>query len=66
MLMTEKDAVKCLPLITSRHWCLKVQAELPQDFYETLTARLVAVKRELAAFELRPVPGVFREPYGDK
>lgn len=65
VLMTEKDAVKCLPFITNRHWCLKVQAELPHEFYETLLARLAAVKRELAAFELRPVPGTLREPAGD-
>lgn len=58
VLMTEKDAVKCLPFITNRHWCLKVQAELPLDFFESLLQRLAAVKRELAAFELRPAPGV--------
>ena len=49
--------VKCLRFITDRHWCLKVQAELPQEFFEAVARRLDAVKRELAAFELRPAPG---------
>ncbi|MEY4642612.1 MAG: Tetraacyldisaccharide 4-kinase, partial [Pseudomonadota bacterium] len=57
VLMTEKDAVKCLNFISERHWCLKVQAELPQEFFETLARRLGEVKRELAAFELQPAPG---------
>jgi tetraacyldisaccharide 4'-kinase len=50
VLMTEKDAVKCLPLVTERHWCLKVQAELPGAFYEAVQHRLVALRdRRFAA-----------------
>jgi len=55
VLMTEKDAVKCLPFVSERHWCLKVQAELPEAFFEALNERLHDAKRALAAFELRPV-----------
>jgi tetraacyldisaccharide 4'-kinase len=61
VLMTEKDAVKCLSFVTERHWCLKVQAELPQEFFESLNRRLAEVKRELAAFELRPVAGALHD-----
>ena len=61
VLMTEKDAVKCLPFISERHWCLKVQAELPEEFFESLHQRLGEVKRVLAAFELRPGPGGYRD-----
>lgn len=56
VLMTEKDAVKCLALVDERHWCLKVQAELPPEFFASLQQRLIEVKRGLAAFELRPGP----------
>lgn len=56
VLMTEKDAVKCLPFVDERHWCLKVQADLPPEFFATLERRLHEAKRELAAFELRPAP----------
>jgi tetraacyldisaccharide 4'-kinase len=51
--MTEKDAVKCLPLIDERHWCLKVQADLPHDFFTTLAGRLHHAKRALATGEPR-------------
>jgi tetraacyldisaccharide 4'-kinase len=44
VIMTEKDAVKCLGLVTERHWCLKVEAELPREFLEDLTQRLVALR----------------------
>ena len=64
VLMTEKDAVKCLAFVAERHWCLKVQADLPQEFFTSLERRLAEVKRELAAFELRPVPGTLRDPSG--
>ena len=32
VLMTEKDAVKCRRFATARHWCVPVQAELPDAF----------------------------------
>ncbi|MDY6982191.1 MAG: tetraacyldisaccharide 4'-kinase [Pseudomonadota bacterium] len=61
VLMTEKDAVKCLNLVDERHWCLKVQAELPPEFFAALEERLHDAKRALAAFELRP-PGYHSHP----
>ena len=32
VLMTEKDAVKCRRFAAARHWCVPVQAELPETF----------------------------------
>ena len=39
VLMTEKDAVKCRRFADWRHWCVPVQAELP----ETFAARLLTL-----------------------
>lgn len=61
VLMTEKDAVKCLQLVDERHWCLKVQAELPREFFAAIDEQLHDAKRALAAFELRP-PGYHMNP----
>ena len=41
IVMTEKDAVKCQPLISTcpvpkRYWCLQVEAELEPQFFEQL------------------------------
>ena len=43
VLMTEKDAVKCRRFAGSRHWCVPVQAELPEAFGARLLSRLGAV-----------------------
>jgi tetraacyldisaccharide 4'-kinase len=45
VVMTEKDAVKCRALLRGRtavdhYWCLSVQAQLDEAFYEALSARL--------------------------
>lgn len=40
VIMTEKDAVKCLSFADQRHWCLPVQAELGADFQEVLLKKL--------------------------
>lgn len=42
VLMTEKDAVKCLAFATPRFWCLPVRAELPPSFFDTVAAALRA------------------------
>lgn len=43
VIMTEKDAVKCLGFAQAGHWFLEVQARLPDTFLEALAARLHAL-----------------------
>ena len=43
VLMTEKDAVKCRRFADSRHWCIPVQAVLPEVFGAQLLLLLGAV-----------------------
>jgi len=40
VLMTEKDAVKCRQWADERHWYMRVDAQLPANFYTLLQARL--------------------------
>ncbi len=40
VLMTEKDAIKCMDFGMPGLWCVPVRAELPQAFLEQLMARL--------------------------
>ncbi|MDH5824354.1 tetraacyldisaccharide 4'-kinase [Luteimonas sp. RD2P54] len=40
VLMTEKDAVKCLPFATARHFSVPVSARLPEAFWVALLDRL--------------------------
>lgn len=40
ILMTEKDAVKCLAFASEQHWFVPVQAKLESQFIENLTALL--------------------------
>jgi tetraacyldisaccharide 4'-kinase len=40
VLMTEKDAVKCASIADSRHWCVPVQAQLPEEFFDAIAARM--------------------------
>lgn len=48
VVMTEKDAVKCLTFVDARHWCLKVQAVLPAQFLQHIAARLTDLKNSPA------------------
>lgn len=41
VIMTEKDAVKCLPFAGPQHWYLPIEAGLPNSFGERLLERLV-------------------------
>lgn len=43
VLMTEKDAVKCMSLAGERFWSVPVQAELPEAFWVSLLDRLKTV-----------------------
>ncbi len=43
VLMTEKDAVKCRRFADARHWCVPVQAELPEAFGACLLSLLGAL-----------------------
>ncbi|MFC4820488.1 tetraacyldisaccharide 4'-kinase [Dokdonella ginsengisoli] len=40
VLMTEKDAVKCLAFAAPRFWCLPVRAELPASFFDAVAVAL--------------------------
>jgi tetraacyldisaccharide 4'-kinase len=40
VLMTEKDAVKCVGFATSRMWCVPVRADLPPEFFDAVASRL--------------------------
>jgi tetraacyldisaccharide 4'-kinase len=41
VLMTSKDAVKCLAFARSNHWQVPVRAQLPTEFFDAVVARLV-------------------------
>jgi len=49
ILMTEKDAVKCRQFADSRAWMMRVDAQLPDAFYEFVVKRLAHVARSKAA-----------------
>ena len=40
ILMTEKDAIKCVAFAGPDVWCVPVSADLPQTFIDALIARL--------------------------
>jgi tetraacyldisaccharide 4'-kinase len=40
VLMTEKDAVKCVAFADARCWRVPVRAELPSDFFDAVAARV--------------------------
>ena len=40
VLMTEKDAVKCMRFASANFWCVPVRAELPDAFFDAIAARL--------------------------
>jgi tetraacyldisaccharide 4'-kinase len=42
VLMTEKDAIKCIAFAGSDVWCVPVSAELPANFVDAIVARLRA------------------------
>jgi tetraacyldisaccharide 4'-kinase len=44
VLMTEKDAVKCVAFATARHFSVPVSAELPEAFWVALFERLSALR----------------------
>ncbi|MFC3551792.1 tetraacyldisaccharide 4'-kinase [Lysobacter cavernae] len=45
VLMTEKDAVKCMALANDRHYSVPVRAELPEAFWVALLDRLSGLRR---------------------
>jgi tetraacyldisaccharide 4'-kinase len=40
VLMTSKDAVKCLAFATPNHWQVPVRAQVPAEFFDAVAARL--------------------------
>jgi tetraacyldisaccharide 4'-kinase len=45
VLMTEKDAVKCVAFANARFWCVPVRAELPESFLDAVATRLAAASK---------------------
>lgn len=54
VVMTEKDAVKCLALAEPGWWYVPVKAVLPEDFYVTLLQSLQAVRQKKMQQKQRP------------
>lgn len=48
VVMTEKDAVKCLALAQSHWWYVPVIAVLPRDFYKSLLEKIDQARRSIA------------------
>jgi len=44
VLMTEKDAVKCLAFARTQHWQVPVRAQLPAPFFDAIAQRLRQLK----------------------
>jgi tetraacyldisaccharide 4'-kinase len=44
VLMTEKDAVKCLAFARAQHWQVPVRAQLPAQFFDAVAQRLRQLK----------------------
>ena len=40
VLMTEKDAIKCVRFASADVWCVPVRAELPEVFFDAIAAAL--------------------------
>ena len=45
VLMTEKDAVKCVAFANARFWCVPVRAELPESFLDAIAALLPVARK---------------------
>ena len=45
VLMTEKDAVKCVGFANARFWCVPVRADLPEAFLEAVAAKLATARK---------------------
>jgi tetraacyldisaccharide 4'-kinase len=46
VVMTEKDAVKCMALAEANWWYVPVKADLPEEFYATLLQKLHKVRQQ--------------------
>jgi tetraacyldisaccharide 4'-kinase len=42
VLMTEKDAIKCVAFADGRHWFVPVRAQLPREFFDAVAAKVRA------------------------
>lgn len=58
LIMTEKDAVKCLSFARPNDWFLPVEAKLPDGFIKTLLARLERNLTEERVKRLPPPPAL--------
>lgn len=47
VIMTEKDAVKCLDFASDNHWCFAVSAKIEDVFYKQVLDQLSAVSSEV-------------------
>ena len=49
LIMTEKDAVKCAAFARPHHWWLRVEAELPERFWQALHVQLAQLAQPCGA-----------------
>ena len=47
IVMTEKDAVKCVGFVDARLWCLRTKTELDNQFLNALLNRITAIDKNL-------------------
>lgn len=47
IIMTEKDAVKCVGFVDARLWCLRTKTELDNQFLNALLNRITAIDKNL-------------------
>jgi tetraacyldisaccharide 4'-kinase len=47
IVMTEKDAVKCVGFVDARLWCLKTKTELDNKFLSDILNRIIVIDRNL-------------------
>lgn len=47
VIMTEKDAVKCVGFVDARLWCLKTKTELDNNFLNAVLNRITAIDKNL-------------------
>lgn len=47
IIMTEKDAVKCVGFVDARLWCLKTKTELDNNFLNAILNRITAIDKNL-------------------
>ncbi|TLY47549.1 MAG: tetraacyldisaccharide 4'-kinase [Gammaproteobacteria bacterium] len=47
VIMTEKDAIKCVGFVDTRLWCLKTKTDLDNNFLNTILSRINVINKNL-------------------